>query len=81
MQILTKRQIFTCKHELRNIWLDMQTREERKRTLGLVYFLLDAAQLDVHPLVGENTVFESFTPTLIRQREFPLVLTVMVKWK
>lgn len=35
--------VFTCKHELRNIWFDMQAREERKRTLGLVYFLLDAA--------------------------------------
>lgn len=35
--------VFTCKHELRNIRLDMQTSEERKRTLGLVYFLLDAA--------------------------------------
>lgn len=43
MQMLTKRQIFTCKHELGNIWLDVQTCEERKRTLGLVYFLLDAA--------------------------------------
>lgn len=51
----TERQIFTCKHELRNIWLDMQTSEKRKGTLGLVYFLLYATKLHVHPLVKENT--------------------------
>lgn len=41
MQMPPKRQ-FTCKHELGNVWLHMQTRKERERTLGLVDFLLDA---------------------------------------
>lgn len=52
----TTSQTGTCKHELRHVRLHMQTREERQWTLGLVYFLLDATQLDVHPLVRENTV-------------------------
>lgn len=55
-QILTKWNIFTCKHELRNIWLDMQTCEERKGTLALVYFLLKFTQLGVHPLIEENSL-------------------------
>lgn len=49
-------QTVTCKHELRHVWLHVQTREEGQWTLGLVYFLLDATQLDVHPLVREDTI-------------------------
>ena len=40
----------TCEHELRNIWLDVQTGEQGQGTLRLVDLLLHLTQLLVHPL-------------------------------